>query len=394
MPDVVQTSIPKFRQFLNTADARVLVVYGGAGSGKSVAVSQHICRLLLTVPDIRIAVIRKTLPALKITAYRLVLDTLRSWGVPFDLNRTDLTIRFGDSEILFKSLDDPEKIKSAEFNFIWVEEATDISREDFLQLNLRLRRKGSRPNQVVLTFNPIDQYHWVVRDFIQSARPDAAVLHSTYRDNPYLDAEYARQLEDLIHQDENYYRIYALGEPGVLQNVIYSNWEIARTWPNLSSVWYGLDFGHTNPSALVEIGEYDGDVYVRELLYQTHLTNADLIARLKEIVPERAIIYADSAEPARIEEIRRAGFTAIPADKNVSLGIDAVKRRRLHVHPDSANLIAELRAYVYRQDRSGRVLEEPVKFHDHLMDALRYGIATHVPQPPRRLRAMAGRVNF
>lgn len=379
MPEVIATSIPKFRRFLATADTRILVVYGGAGSGKSVAVAQHVCRLLLEVPDIRIAVIRKTLPALRITAYRLVLDTLRAWGVPFELNKTEMTIKVGQNEILFKSLDDPEKIKSAEFNLVWVEEATDIAREDFLQLNLRLRRAGARPNQIILTFNPIDAYHWVITDLVQADRADIAVLHSTYKDNPFLDAAYIAQLEDLVNQDENYYRIYALGEPGILTNTIYSNYTVTAERPESrpKDLYYGLDFGHTNPSALVEVALYGEQTYVRELLYQTKLTNADLIARLKDLVTPGSIIYADAAEPARIEEIKRAGFRVIPADKSILDGIDYVKRVRLHVDAASTNLVAEIRGYKYREDKNGRVLEEPVKFRDHLVDAMRYAIYTH-----------------
>jgi len=370
--------IPKFGRWLDSRTERILVVYGGAGSGKSFAVAQHVCHLLLTVPDIRIAVIRKTLPALRITAYRLILDTLRAWGVPFAHNKSELLITVNGSEILFKSLDDPEKIKSAEFNLVWVEEATDIEREDFLQLNLRLRRAGARPNQIILTFNPIDAYHWIVTDLVQQERPDVAVLHSTYKDNPYLDAEYTRQLEDLINQDENYYRIYALGEPGVLRNIIYSNWTVAPAPAEKpKDRYYGLDFGHTNPSALVEVCLHGEAVHVSERLYQTHLTNADIIGRLKELVVPGSIIYADAAEPARIEEIKRAGFRCLPADKSVKDGIDYVKRIRLHLDPASANLISEIRAYKYREDRGGRVLEEPVKFNDHLLDAARYALYTH-----------------
>jgi phage terminase large subunit len=371
-------SIPKFRRFLNHADRRLLVVYGGAGSGKSYAVAQHVCRLLVEERDVRIAVIRKTLPALRITAYRLVLDTLRQWGIPFEHNKSELVVRFGNNEILFKSLDDPEKIKSAEFDLVWVEEATDIAREDFLQLNLRLRRAGSCANRMILTFNPIDQYHWLITDLVQADRDDVAVCHSTYKDNPFLDAAYVRQLEDLVNQDQNYYRIYALGEPGVLTNTIYSNYDVGAPRPGtFHDLWYGLDFGHTNPSALVEIGEHDGETYARELLYQTHLTNADLIGRLKQLVDPKRVIYADSAEPARIEEIKRAGFRVIPAEKSVGDGIDYVKRIRLHLDAASPNLVGEIRGYTWRTDRNGRVLEEPVKFRDHTVDALRYGLYTH-----------------
>jgi len=357
-----------------------LAVYGGAGSGKSVATAQHIVYLLLTQPDIRILIIRKTLPALRITAYRLILDILYQMQVPFYLNKSELVIRFNNSEILFKGMDDPEKIKSYEANYVWCEEATEITKEDFLQLNLRMRRANAAGiNQMFLTFNPIDAYHWLITDVVQGHRDDAAIHHSTYKDNiRFLSPEYISELENLINQDQNYYRIYALGEPGVLENVIYRNYEIVDDYPAAGDQYFGLDFGFNNPSALVQVTERDQQIYIRELLYKSGLTNADLISILREILPDGALIYADAAEPARIQEIRNAGYNIHPADKSVLDGIDAVKRHRLFIHQDSQNLIAEIRGYSYRTDKNGRVLEEPVKFRDHAMDALRYAIHSHM----------------
>ena len=147
---------------------------------------------------------------------------------------------------------------------------------------------------------------------------------------------------------------------------------------------YGLDFGYCNPSALIEIGIKDDIIYERELLYQTHLTNADLIEKLKKLIPDKSNpIYADSAEPARIEEIHRAGYKIYPADKSVKDGIDFVKRRKIHILRSSTNLIDEKRIYKYREDKNGYALEEPIKFRDHLMDAERYGLYTHFKRKRR-----------
>lgn len=366
--------------FQSNQNKRLLAVYGGAGSGKSVATAQHIVYLLLTHPNARILVIRKTLPALRITAYRLILDILSQMGVPFYLNKSELVIRFNNSEILFKGLDDPEKIKSYEANYVWCEEATEITREDFLQLNLRMRRANSLTNQIFLTFNPIDQYHWLITDIVQGNRDDVAIHHSTYKDNiRFLSPEYISELENLINQDQNYYRIYALGEPGVLENVIYRNYEIVDDYPAAGDQYFGLDFGFNNPTALVEVVEHDSLIYIRELIYRAGMTNADVIQALNESIQKKTLpIYADAAEPARIQEIRNAGYNIHPADKSVLDGIDAVKRQKLHIHRESQNLIAEIRGYSYRTDKDGRVLEDPVKFRDHCMDALRYAIHSHM----------------
>ena len=206
-------------------------------------------------------------------------------------------------------------------------------------------------------------------------REDIAIHHSTYKDNPFLPPEYCKRLEDFVNQDENFYRIYTLGEPGVLENIIYKNYKIDPFEPGeWNEIFYGLDFGYNNPSALVAVRVFDKDLYLKELLYESNLTNSQLISKIKNMGLKKSAIYADAAEPQRIQEFNNAGVMVYPADKSIKDGIDAVKRYSLHIHPDSPNLIAEIRGYSYRKDKDGRVLEEPVKFKDHLCDAMRYAI--------------------
>jgi len=391
MPRINQ--IKTFNRFLLGSTTRVNVLYGGAGSGKSVSVAQHILSKFLMEQDKRTLITRKTLPSLRITAWYEVVRMLRDWGIPVEINKSEFTLRFGDNEILAKSMDDPEKIKSAEFNYIWIEEATELSAEDYQQLDLRLRRvsKDGRKNQMFLTFNPIDQFHWAITDLVQGNRQDVAIHHSTYKDNKYLPKEYGDRLEQFAQQDENFYRIYTLGEPGVLKNIIYTNYVVDQEFPAIDKRFdtcYGLDFGYNNPSALVQVAIHDRVPYISEKIYQTNLTNADLIAKLNALdITPATPIYCDAAEPQRIEELRRAGFNARNADKSVADGIDHVKRHRLHINPESVNLIGEIRGYSYREDKDKRVLEEPVKFRDHCMDAMRYAIHTHLKESGGHIRA-------
>lgn len=361
-----------FRRFLDNREKRIMVLFGGAGSGKSHSLAQLFIRRLYEEKNVRMLVLRKTLPALRITAYRLVQDLLAEYRLPFSLNKTEMLIRNGNSEILFKSLDDPEKIKSFEANYVWVEEATEISYEDFEQLNLRLRRANqAHLNQMFLTFNPISRFHWLNTKLVEGNRDDVAVHHSMYKDNPFLTKDYTDELENL--SDENFYKIYTLGEFGELKNVIYGNYVIEDIPEDYGGdLCYGLDFGYNNPSALVDIRVRDGEYYLKEKLYQTRLTNTDLIEKLKDLVDRDAMIYADSSEPARIEEIARVGFNIEGASKSVKDGIDFIKSRKLHVDRNSVNLINELRSYKYKEDRDGNVFDEPVKFRDHILDAARY----------------------
>lgn len=363
--------------FTDNLNKEVLVSYGGAGSGKSYSTAQHVILRALEENNKRILITRKTLPALRVSCLQLMKDLLSEYEIPYELNKSELEMKIGSNQILFKSLDNPEKIKSSEFNYIWAEEATELTHQDYLQLRLRLRRKNELKNQLIMTLNPIDQFHWIRTKVLDTPNEDMASFQSNYKMNPFLSKEYIEQLEGLAEIDENYYRIYALGEWGVLQNLIYSNWDVVNKMPeDYDEVIYGLDFGYVNPTVLLEIRIKENEIWVKEIIYQSHLTNAELIDLLKEKIDRNVSIYADSAEPQRIEEIYQAGFNVYPSEKNVQFGINRVKQYKLHILEDSVNLIKEIRSYKWKEDKEGRILEEPVKFNDHAMDAMRYALAS------------------
>lgn len=141
---------------------------------------------------------------------------------------------------------------------------------------------------------------------------------------------------------------------------------------------YGLDFGFNNPTALIEVGIKDKNYYLRERLYKSGLTNAALIRQMESLgIPKDCNLYADSAEPARIKEIEEAGWRIYEAEKSVSDGIDFCQRQMFKSLPENDNLHKERRAYKWKEDRHGNIIDEPVKFMDHLMDAMRYAIYTH-----------------
>ena len=376
--------------FKENPDARELVFYGGSGSSKSTSVAQILLKRFLDTkqPPVRMLFSRKWLSALKNTLLVDCIRILQAWGAydRIEHNKNESFMLFGKNRIDFLGLDNPEKIKGAEYTHIWLEEATDFDLEDVRQLRLRLGRNKANENaRYIFTFNPIDAQHWTWTDLVQVEKPGRVVRLSTYRDNiRNLSPEWIADLLALAEQDENYYRIYALGEPGILQNVIYTNYRVAD-YPVPYPDCVGIDFGYNNATAVVGLRQLSDRLQVWETLYQSRMTNTDLIACLK---PRAGIwyisgdtpLYADSAEPNRIEEIRRAGFNARPADKSVKDGIDFCKAQTLEIHSSAANLIREIRTYKYREDRSGRVYDEPVKFNDHAMDAMRYGAYSHFGQ--------------
>lgn len=356
-----------------------IVVYGGAGSGKSYTVAQFlIIEKLLSNRNKRLLVTRKYNPSLKVTTWQLIHELLSELEIPYLENKTEQVLQLPRrNEIYFRGLDDAEKIKSAEFNYIWMEEATEFDFEDYLQLKLRLRRATTSVNQLFLTFNPVAG--WTQKQFFEQESDDVAILHTTYLDNPFLDIEYTKMLELLKDQDEAYYQIYTLGRYAILKNKIYNNYQVVSRMPEMyDEIIYGVDFGFNNPSVILEIGLKDDNIYITKELYETRLTNEELIERLKTFVySKNAEIYADSAEPARIEEISRAGFNVYPAEKSVKDGIDFVKRKMIYLYEECANAAREIQMYKWKEDRKGNVLDEPVKFNDHAMDALRYAVYTY-----------------
>ena len=406
-----------FHSYLNQQTARTEVLYGGAGSAKSYSVAQHVCQLTLIYPGIIITPVRKYRPSLKRSSWRLIKEMFRSWGMSVgergcDVveNKADLsmTLEANGSIIDGLGLDDNEKIKSYETNVVWAEEATELSKEDFMQLDLRTRRKpvrpdlkvleaignpgwrkrkGILPNKLMLTLNPVDGNHWIIKDLIEGMDRTVATHHSTYRNNPYLDEATVRQIQDLINKDENWFRVYSEGLPGVLQDIIYANYTIMpfdkfpKSVRERSPTGYGEDFGFSNPSALLRGWNIDKTWYLDEVIYETGLTTSSidpekpsLLSRMtEEGVLQNVPQYADSAEPDRIETLRQAGYNVHEADKSsVKDSIDYVKGMRLVISAESVNTIKEIHGYKYRKLKNGVVLDEPVPFNNHAMDAMRY----------------------
>jgi len=270
-------------------------------------------------------------------------------------------------------MDDPEKLKSTGFSFIWMEEANEFTYDDYFTLWLRLSEPtmGGERNQIFLSFNPIDENNWIARTLVHEE--DVEVIHSTYLDNPFLEDDYIRSLEGIIDKDTNYYRVYVLGEWGSLENLIYPNWDLVDEIPEYNAMCYGVDFGFlVDPTALLKICLVDGEIYLDEMLYEMKLTNSDLIERLTHI--EKGDIYGDRDEAQRIEEISRAGWNAYLGEKDVQMGIDLCARHKLHITKRSVNLIKEIRGYMRKKDKDNNVLKDPVKHNDHLMSAMRFGV--------------------
>lgn len=287
-------------------------------------------------------------------------------------------ISLGKKETIFTSVDDPIKIRSTEFNDIWMEEANEFTFTDYIVLKTRLSAKQDTGtvNQMFLSYNPTDEHGYINQKLRYDK--DVEIIRSSYKDNPFLSNEYIELLEALKEQDENFYKIYALGEYGQLSGIIYKPFETKNYPDTYDEVIYGLDFGWNVPTALVRIGIKDNEYYLQELIYQTQMTNGDLISRINGLgISGNDYIYCDSQEPNRIQEISEAGYNSMLSDKSVKDGIDFVKRQKIYTNSENININSEVKMYSNKKDKNGNLLDEPVKYNDHLMDAKRYAIYTH-----------------
>jgi phage terminase large subunit len=376
------------------AQQRYLVMCGGAGSGKSEFAARKVFFRCETEGHHRYLIMRKIRRTLDESTVEVVRRVLAENEIVYEFNKSDLTLTFagprGTNEILFMGLDDPEKIKSIKgITSIWLEETTEFTKEDFLQIDLRLRDPGPLYHQIMLTFNPLEaQARWLKDMFFGSIpNPDAFVHRSTVEDNPIAEVRniYGMRLAALKAQDETMYKVYGLGEWAALAGQIF-NWNV-EALPALSfdEIWYGGDFGYSvDPAAVVKIHRKADEFWLEEILYQKGLTNQALAKEMKDKGINGQMTYFDSAEPKSIEELRHAGIVVQPCDKgpdSVRAGIDFLKSKKIHIVEGSSNLYKEMSSYCWRKDKRGDPLPEPVKFDDHLMDASRYGIYTHCAKP-------------
>ena len=206
---------------------RYLVLYGGAGSGKSVFVAQKIILRMLSEKNHKFLVARKVAKTLRESTFSLLRGIISDWGMTtlFEVNKTDMTItcKLNDNKIMHAGLDDVEKMKSVHgITGVWIEEASELEQSDFQQLDLRLRGFTTNYKQIIISFNPISSLHWLKTFFFDNEKANTTVSHSTYLNNNFIDDAYKQVLDDMKHEDEYYYMVYALGEWGIVGKTIFN----------------------------------------------------------------------------------------------------------------------------------------------------------------------------
>lgn len=388
---------PRYEQLFDEK-ARYLVMCGGAGSGKSEFAARKLLYRSKKEGGHRFLILRKVRSRVRESVLEVCKRLLDESGERYDFNKTERIIAFPSlkgrrNEWLFDGLDDPDKIKSIKgVTGIWMEEATEFTKDDFLQLDLRLREPGPSYHQIMLTFNPDEAAGpWLKERFFDHKDPDARVHESTIEDNPITEIREAYRVRLDMLDDPTYSAIYRFGQWALAKGVIFNWGVIARpegvftSWADIiqpDEIFYGLDFGFSvDPAALVRVYRKADVFWLEELLYARNLTNQELASEMKGKGIDRTDeIYADSAEPKSIEEICRVGLNVKPCAKgpdSVRAGIDYLKNLKVHILEGSLNLIDERRRYKYKTDKAGNSLAVPAEINDHLMSAVRYGIYTH-----------------
>lgn len=364
----------------------LLVFEGGRGSGKSKGVIQGLV-LRSMKQKLRIALVRKVADTIRDSIYKEVLDVVNEWNLQkfFEATVSPLAIRVTNgTEYICKGLDRAEKIKSlANVDVVVVEEATELSKDDWVTLALSIRGKTKKdePKQKILIFNR-QAGHWTETEFFDSTgnfieRAGVYHSHTTFQNNKFLDQPFLDDLELMKTQDFDLYRKNALGLPVALRGLVYQNWDV-ESWPvdeKGITVYYGLDFGFNDPIVMLKVGVRGNDIYVDELYYERNRTTGDLLAVMPKIASRNIPIWADSAEADRIEEMKRMGWYVKGADKgknSVRDGIDLLKRYRIHITPTSLNTRKDFENYIWKADEKNP--DKPMHSYSHAPDALRYPI--------------------
>jgi phage terminase large subunit len=235
-----------------------------------------------------------------------------------------------------------------------------------------------------VSFNPISKVNYVYRKwFSQDAHvgDDTLIVKTTYKDNRFLPEEYVKSLENKIHTNPTYYRIYALGEFCSLDKLVYNNWRIEAFEPLTDGkLVVGLDFGFTNdPTAIVASVVKDNDIYVFKEYTGTGKTNQQIAEIITSMGFSKSVIIADSAEPKSVAEIKRCGIMrireSVKGKDSIIHGIQRLQGYNIIVHPSCENIITELENYSWIKDKAtGEYTNKPIDMFNHSLDALRYSL--------------------
>ena len=366
----IQTNI--VYKHLSSTDKKIIVEQGGTRSGKTYNIILWIVFNYCTQNNGKvITVCRKSFPSLRATVMRDFIGILQAYNVYQESNHNKSNSEYNlfGNLVEFISLDMPQKIRGRKRDLLFVNEGNEL-----------LFRTQDK---IILDFNPSDEYHWIYDKLI--TRDDCAFFRTTYLDNPFIEDSIRKEIERLRDTDEQYWQIYGLGERSASRSTIFNYAEVNQIPVDANLIAYGMDFGYTNdPTTLVSVYTQGHNLYIKEHLYRTQMNTNDISTFLKDEKLLGNPIYADSAEPRLIAELRRMGHNIFPSLKgkdSINAGIDLLKRYKIHILASSSNAISEFRNYKWKEDRSGALVNIPEDKHNHIIDPCRYATYSILSRP-------------
>jgi phage terminase large subunit len=351
---------------------RVRIVRGGTSSSKTFSIIPMLITYAVQKDNTEISIVSESIPHLRRGAIRDFLKIMQMVGMydPNKWNKSSLTYTFSNNSFIeFFSADQPDKLRGARRDVLFINECNNVDWESYYQLAIRTRKF------IYLDYNPVSEF-WVDTELVQDADSEMIVL--TYKDNEALDSSIVAEIEKAKEKAEtseywrNWWAVYGLGQIGNLEGVIFSNYQLIDTIPSDARLLgCGVDFGYSvDPTAIVEVYQYNDQRIIKEICYRTGMLNSDIA----KVLPKGVPVYADSAEPKSIEEIRRFAISIKGVTKgkdSINYGIQVMQGQNYMITKDSTNLIKELRGYCWDKGKDGKTLPIPVG-DDHIIDAWRY----------------------
>lgn len=380
--------VPLYYPLLLDYSHRWEVYMGSAGSAKSYFITQKLI-IRCCNEKIKVLVCRRTATTIRNTCFSLFKDILAKWRLYpkfVKIRESDFNIKFPNgSEIIFTGLDEETKLLSLNnVGCIFIEEAFEVPKPIVEQLNLRLR--GTTENkQIIMAFNPISKNHWLY-EFCEKQPPQSfKYIHSTYKDNPFLDKENYNALEEMAIRNPAKYRVYGLGEWGVdAEGLVITNWRRETFNPmELAAKGFehraGMDLGWVDKSAIIDTlyDRANKTIYVFNEFYKSGCQLSELAQAIKDMNLQKTKVYVDAAEARSIAFFKQEGLRAEACKKgggSVKAGLMFLQDNLIIVHPSCKNFITELENFSYiKSKQTGEYTEDTTHEYSHAIDACRYG---------------------
>jgi len=380
MEFIVTTALKKLLRLKK----RIKVVRGGTSASKTFSILPILIDRAIKTPNLEISVVSESIPHLRRGALKDFLKIMMALGRYNDnqFNKSTLKYVFGNgSYIEFFSVDQPDKLRGARRNVLYVNECNNVDFDSYYQLAIRTS------GEIWLDYNPSSLF-WVDREIINQDDVDFITL--TYLDNEALPETIVKEIESAKVKAltsaywANWWQVYGLGLTGSLEGVCIPDWQEINLPTEARLLCYGMDWGYSNdPTSLIAMYKYNDAYIFDELIYQKGLLNSDISDLLKTNNVED-IVYADSAEPKSIAELNSYGHNVLPVSKgrdSIVYGLNLINQNKVYVTSRSKNLINELRNYIWMTDKQGNKLNRPIDAYNHAIDAMRYAITSQLENP-------------